>query len=752
MRMATVNGLRNEDGTAFIDFEPFVFGEFEKVELMLRKDIDSFDTYGFKGFIDWCDETKTEEITERKVHEFSYPEGYEQEIEVVDNEEVSLNKVILYFSERIDYGYIDGQLLSQVDKLNTPFPDFVHFEDYYTLYDNGILPPGVDIETQRKKDILLIMNPNFTAPNGLTKNKECLPVFSSNIPQMNYYGMDLEGGPIASAFKVMPKIYDELKSNLTFPIIIDEHTAESIYNPLFDEIIYNRIIWEHLEKIEYQGDFENIETIFPFSFEGYTPLINPADKLSAYPKGGRPKQIKGMYNLTYNLEIYEDINNRFDYSEFIKTKDLPDTSKFYSTERLEALLDSWKIPIDFEDNEKEIEDPLPLGPDYSKSNVLKYIETPTVNYKIGSIQFCAGSKLFYWDIPYGVEYAINTNNVFIPESAKDLFNNKRVMTYKDYKELANVKNNNKRPLNDSDEVIADPLPVSVKEVYNYYNSYYPRYEDNTRYNYPPLHEGVELVVGYFSNPTNFTTMPTNGFVVPGLPSTIKFISNYCSYLFSGYSSEYLTNADITLEPNLCESVHVVSNWMNGTYSGSGIDLGQDTNKKIRKQPSLSPSGKSYGAYNDAFNIRTLYTRALGSDDPTNDSVRIYKMDQNRTISIDSILPYLSDLSSVAHTDPYRNAFNGEYNGVAESLGALSNLETPEVITVSDNYYYDHEEYDSGSGVTPSTLVSWYRDNYDETIGDDIDENELLMILNLYAKSGELIYQGEVVSMFNPSLS
>lgn len=764
MRIATVNGLRNPEGNGFVDMESFTFGEFQKVELILRKDIDSFDTYGFKGYIDWCDENRTEKIVERTTHEFSYPEGYKQQFETINEEEVLLNKVILYFSERIDYGYIDGQLLSQVDKLNTPFPNFVFFEDYNTDYVNGILPPGVDIETQRKRDFLLIMNPNFTAPNGLTKNKKCLPVFSSYVPVMEYYGMQLPGGPIASAFKVMPKIYDELKSNLVFPLLEPDINGEfHSYNPLNTEREINFPIWEHLEKIEPQGSFDNIETLFPFSLEGYTPQIAPSAKLLAYPKGGRPKVIKGFYNLSSNLLVdisAIEFTDDFYYTEYIKTKDIPkDLDKFYSVERLEALLDSWKISFDFTENEKEIEDPLPLGPDYSKSTVLKYIETPDVNYLIDSERFCAGPKLFYWPIPQGVEYAVNTNNVFIPyDEYLSPGMGRDVMTYKDYQTLANVSKSTKRILNDNEGIIANALPTSVKEVYNYYSTYYPTNKDGTRYNFPPLHEGVEVVSNYFSPNTTSSfpsTFPTDGFVVPGLPSTVKFISGYCRSLFAGYNNSYLTTIDdLILEPNLCNNVEIVSGWMSGTYAASGIDISQDTGNKIRPQPSLSPTGKSYGAYNDAFSIVSYATARLGSDNPNATGVTYYTMTQNRHISIDYLLPYLSDLSSVAHTNPYRNAFNGEYSGVAEDLGAISNLETYEVIKVDDNYYYDYFDAEGSGGISPGYLIGWYRDNYDANIGDDdeVDEDTVLMILNLNQKSGELYYEGEVVSMLNDSLS
>lgn len=739
MRIATINGMRNPDGSGTVDFEPFTIGEFQKVELTIRKDLDHFDTYDFKGYIDFCDSTPTTLINTRTQHSFSYPEGYTQEKEKVGEEELSFHKVILYFSELMEYGHIDGQLLSQVDVVRNPFPDFVFFNGYYSDYAGGQLPPGTDIETQRRTDVLCILNPNFKAPNGLTKNKEARPIFYTNMPQMEYYGEDFEGGYVASTFKVMPRIYDELQTNISFPYMLPN--SEKHYAPLGD-LRGQDIVWNNLEKIEYQGNLRDVDHIFSFELSSYTPKLSLLDKLLAYPRGGKPKTIDGAYN----IESYTD-----EQDEYITLSDLPDTHSFYSTERLEVLLNSWNIPLNLYNYEEEqIDDPMPLGPDYSNSENLKYIECPPLRYISNNPELAFGTKLFMWELPEGVEIVINTHNVIRPMTGANSNTHGTIGTYSDYLTMANVKPSTKRTFGNGEQMIADPLPSTVKEVYGYFNSYFPLYEDNTRFDYPALHEGVELVQNYFAATVGKLD---DGFVVPALPSTVKFISGYCSRLFSGVRRGSLANLDnVIIQDNLCSNVEIVKDWMRGTYEESGINLEYNTANFIKPVPSVSNTGNTYNSYERAFALSTANMTRLASENPEVETVQLYNQTQNRSISINNILPYLPVLNGNAHHNSYSNAFNGEYNGQAEDLGALSSLDTRQVVDVRDEIFFEGtEDSPEIGGITPGELIQWWIDLGNPDPGPNPPEGTILMILNLQAKSGELFYEGQRVDMFNPSL-
>lgn len=744
MRIATINGMRNQNGGEFVDFQPFTFGEFQKVELTVRKDLDYFDTFDFRGFIDWCDSTPTQKITSRTVHSFSYPEGYQPEKETIDGEEITRHKVVLYFSERTDYGYIDGQLLSQVDVVRNPFPNFVFFNGYYSKYINGQTPPNVDIETERRVDVLFILNEDFKAPNGLTKNKESKPVFYTNIPKMNYYGQEFQGGEVVSTFKVMPKIYDELETNLSFP-----HTTnltgyfrpDSYYNPIESKFIspvqgYTK--WENLEKIEYQGNLRDVENIFGFNLDSNTPKISLLEKLLAYPRGGKPITVDGAYNIR---------NGRATDDEYIKLSDLPDTHSFYSTERLEVLLDSWDIPLDLRnDSDEIIEDPLPLGPDYSSTTNLRYLECPRTQYKASDQFLSYGTKLFNWKIPFGTEIVRNSHNVFRPLNNNTTHGT--VATYLDYKTEANVSSSSKRTLEDHEQLIADPLPSSIKEVYSYFDTFFPNYEDGTPFNYPALPEGVELVSNYFCATVGNIE---EGFVVPGLPSTVKFISGYCSYLFYSKFRGGLRNVDnVILEPNLCHNVEIVKDWMVSTFRESGINLLHNPENILRSLPSLSPTGNSYNSYNEAFALSTAAEGKLASDNPENETVRVYSHTQNRNISISDILQYLPVLSGSNHHDAYYMAFNGEFNGVAEDLGVLANRPIHSIIEVNDQIFFERTETGTEGSITGRDLIDWWIALGNPDPGTPSDDF-ILDLMNSYLKSGELYFENKIVDKFNPSL-
>lgn len=746
MRIATINGMRTPEGSGTVDFESFTFGEFQKVELTVRKDLDYFDTYDFKGYIDFCDSTPTTRIEERTQHYFSYPEGYTQEKETIDGEEISRHKVILYFSERLDYGYIDGQLLSQVDVVRNPFPDFVFFNGYDSMYAGGQTPPGVDLEDERSRDVLCILNPEFKAPNGLTKNKESQPVFYTNMPKMEYYGEDFEGGPVVSTFKTMPRIYDELQTNISFPFVVNidaSGRAEKMYyNPLEPGGGGYVWKWENLEKIEYQGNLRDIDHIFSFNLTSNTPKLSLLDKFLAYPRGGKPKTIDGAYNIE-NYQAEQD--------EYIILSDLPDTHSYYSTERLEVLLNSWNIPLNLYNYEEEqIDDPMPLGPDYSNASNLKYLECPRYKYISKDPEIAFGAKLFMWELPEGVEIVINTHNIIRPIVAGTNRSHGTIGTYSDYLAMANVKTSKKRTFGNDEQMIADPLPLTVKEVYRYFNSYFPLYKDSTSFDYPALHEGVELVQDYFAATVGKLD---DVFVVPALPSTVKFISGYCSYLFSGVSRGSLKNFDnIIIQDNLCSNVEIVNNWMVSTYEESGVNLEYNTSNLIKPVPSISSTGNTYNSYERAFALSTARMTRLVSESPDGKTVQLYNQTQNRSISINNILPYLPVLNGSNHHNPYSNAFNGEYNGQAEDLGALSSLGTENVIDVRDQIFFEGtEDGPEIGGITPGELIQWWIDLGNPDPGPNPSGEIILQILNLQAKSGELFYKGQRVDLFNPSL-
>lgn len=316
--------------------------------------------------------------------------------------------------------------------------------------------------------------------------------------------------------------------------------------------------------------------------------------------------------------------------------------------------------------------------------------------------------------------------------------------------MANLKPSKKRTLDLNEQMIADALPSSVKEVYGYFDSYFPLYEDNTRFEYPALPEGVELVQDYFS--ARIGNMD-DGIVIPGLPSTVKFINNYCSNLLYGYSRGSLINLDnFIIQDNLCSNVEIVNNWMVSTYEESGINLEYNTSNLIKPVPSVSNTGNTYNSYKGAFLLSTANKTRLASDDPENETVSIYNQTQNRTISINNILPYLPNLSSGAHHSAYVGAFNGEYNGVAEDLGALSSENIRSVISVNDSYFFEGTETGSSGGITMKQLIDWYKEQGNPDPGSNPSQAVALKILNLYAKAGTLFYQGKRVDMFNPSLS
>ena len=415
------------------------------------------------------------------------------------------------------------------------------------------------------------------------------------------------------------------------------------------------------------------------------------------------------------------------------------------------LLNSWNIPLNLYNYEEEqIDDPMPLGPDYSDASNLKYVECPPLSYISNNPELAFGTKLFMWKLPEGVEIVINTHNVIRPMTGANSNTHGTIGTYSDYLAMANLKPSKKRTFGNDEQMIADPLPSTVKEVYGYFNSYFPLYEDNTKFEYPALHEGVELVQNYFAATVGDLD---DGFIVPALPSTVKFISGYCSYLFRGVSRGSLANLDnVIIQNNLCSNVEIVKDWMLGTYEESGVNLEYNTANFIKPVPSVSATGNTYNSYERAFALSTAHMTRLSSEDPEVETVQLYNQTQNRSISINNILPYLPVLNGSAHHNSYSNAFNGEYNGQAEDLGALSSLDTKQVVDVYDQIFFEGtEDSPEIGGITPGELIQWWIDLGNPDPGPNPSEGIILQILNLQAKSGELFYEGQRVDLFNPSL-
>jgi hypothetical protein len=694
MRIAAINGLKG-GGDSSQSLEPLVFGQFEKVEILLKVDLETFDTHGFLGYIDYCDSTETQLITSRTAHTFVYPEGYQKVLDpswLVPDEDIPLpppedpdappltpeeeaaakeaarverakkkaeaeealalenrHRVILYFSSMQDYGVISNEFLSQIDILQSAFPTYVG------LGDDG-------------SGRLVIKNPNFTATSGITKN-------TNTQLQFVIQTFDEFGNPIRSesTFKVLPKIFESLKEVKTFNR-------------------YQVDLPASVEKIDYQGDFDLIENNFGMDFyyneyyDGPKP-VTVLEALNAMPRGGKPVFMYDCYSPTINRDDFKTIS----------IEELPDTRKFYSVERLKYIARCFSLPLLLSNTNTDKEDPLPLGPDYSRSKVLKVVSLPRL-YPIGDDGRWYGQKLYYWPIPDGVEVVQDTH--IAPENFQGIVN--IAGTYGEYLAKVNVKprkDKDNNPLPSNTQMIADPLPSSVREVYNYFYGVNLVNDDGTNFKYPRLPEGCIAVQDYFT--LDCHERGSDGLVIPGLPSTVRFIKGYCKNLLkysptvsidsqTGAPKVSLQDIDnLELEENLCNNVESVEDWMSGTYDGYNINLLHNPEKLIRPVPTLSPTGKTLNSFNNAFKIfSNILVRTTSAEDrPDGEPVVFdYLFWENRWLSIQELLPYLSDLSdSTVHANAYSNAFSGNYHGAIEELEALTSLTAGAIISINDGY-------------------------------------------------------------------
>lgn len=771
MKITTLNGVLSSDGTSNADIEPIIYGEFIPVEMTLKAELDTFDTFDYIGYIDYCDNTGFEKIETRTTHTFTYPAGYAKDKETIrvstpvdtedDDEttttdgtiqttEVEVNKVILFFERGKDYGKITSELLSQVNTLKNPFPDFVEFH-----HKN---PDG--FSNEYSLNTLVIDNPEFKTTNGLTSNIAAQPVFYGPTTVIDEYGYTYHTDT-ASTFRVFPKIYDNLDRFETFPYFPYPLTY-SEYSPTNGGS--GGIIYPNLEDMAYQGDLGTITTVllnFNLNVNSMNDKLTGAKILAAYPKSSITQKTVGdktekviNFAPTTIIGFWKVKANRYGLStdlQAVNVLEIPDTSEYYDPKNIETLINVFDIDIQVKQPDPIIPDPdmpvtstpptpkvdpLPLGPDYSKSTTLITLFLPENNVYIDTTPavndidptYAYGAKLSYWNAPNSVKQVANTNYGRVDTRADTLeasrFRSVPVLTYETYLNIAGLTINPKRLATNQSateygttQMIADPLPTGVELVYGYYQ-YYGKplgdcmntllNPDGTPYIYPPLPSTVIAVTDYFS--FNMGEIWDKTITIPGLPSSLKHIKGYLTGIAANsqnttqitgptptppgsdpvYYRRLTTVDNFTIEPNNCTNMLSVTDWMKDAYNSSTIDLSHRTTSLISPLPTLDTYGLTKDAYYQAFYVLSDIPLVLTDE---NGYSLIYLRFANRSMNLNTILDILPDLSNpTQNSHSYYRAFSGEFYGTAEDAISKSTYTTPTAVfqvgdDVTDGMYF-----------------------------------------------------------------
>lgn len=695
MDITNITGLRTEDGTTQYNVPQQVYGKYDPVEILLKPENPTFNTFEYSGMLDTCDEQHSTITTSNQEITFYYGSDADRETTTIENNQVECNKVILYFNPREHRGLeLSSDFLSQIEELRSPFPEYVNIG-------------WVTIDSER-----------FRTTAGLTLNTIAKPVINAD-----------------STIKVFPRIFANTESLKTFPNTFSEQ-IEHYYQPA-GRANYDSE-WSNLEAVEYQGELSNIETLLPFDLSNLTTgssKIQPINVLEAYNRGGAPKHIIGFYNVREG---------------FIHYTQLPqDKTIFYNPENLETFMHSFDINISYEPveaGEEELTDTLPLTPEYNNGK-LRVLHLPHPQVKLpNNIRTKAfGSTLLYHPTPQGV---ISVENTHYYNQSTGVTPNGRIETLT-YAELQAEAGFTKQRENAPTRFTNTQLPEGIKQVYKYYSDY-PRknvHPENT--NYEPLPTSTILVKNYFC--FNLHEIPETLMKIPALPENIRMISGYCSNLFNGIYKTITNKANaliieleqvetFQIEDNKCGGCISIDGWMNNTYLNAGIDLSYNTTNFIKPLPTLSTDGRSNNSFRNAFRIRNIIGDRYERKHKGSPFDVIYSHEENRALPLSIFENILTDLSGYQHLNSYEGAWNGNYNGEAMNWINKSSAQSTTAFNVNDAYGLSRE-------------FAWEIDiEYSEEELVILNNDEELAKRNNELKKGVLTLNGEVVDYNNRALS
>lgn len=238
------------------------------------------------------------------------------------------------------------------------------FEILYTHFPEYLSIP-------QSSGTMKIDSPDFKAPKGIWD-------------RVDFFVINFDG----STFKVAPKIFSEqsMKEREYFPSR-SRSLNNSVYAPFKN--------CPNIEKIEYQGDFENIVAIGACDFTYKDE--NGFDKLDAYPQGGSPLFINNYVNAK-KIKFSEK------FPKFNGSK-LQISDYHFNAE--EIVIDSTAAPE------------LPFGGVSFKNAEMQRLQLPVMNFKIDlplqtpeELNFVFGWGNLGVDAPNSVKHCHNLHTIY----------------------------------------------------------------------------------------------------------------------------------------------------------------------------------------------------------------------------------------------------------------------------------------------------------------------------------------------------